>query len=200
MDTNTFYSVFSLLISHGYLIMFFIMFIEGPVATTAAAFAAAQGYFSLLAVFFISLAGDMVADTVYYCMGYSLRLTVIEKFGHFFGLTHSRIERLENLLKKHTIKTIVALKLTPMVPVPGFMIIGSARIPFLKFLAICLYVTLFKTTLFMIIGYYFGIFYRFIKYLQYGNLVFLVVLAVFIGLYFVYKKLFSWLSSRIEKV
>lgn len=200
MQNADFSSLYNLLTAHGYWIMFLVMCVEGPMATAAAAFASSLGYFNLIAVFFISLAGDMVPDTIYYYMGYGARASVIEKYGHRFGLTQARMQRMEELLKKHTIKTIIAMKLTPIAPIPGFMMIGSVRIGFFKFFNVCLLVTVAKTTLFLLLGYYSGMFYNFAKYMQYGNIVLIIIIAAFILLFVAYRKFFQWLSSKIEKV
>src|SRR5437762_2032987 len=111
MNTSDFSAVFAWTISHGYLLMFIAMLIEGPIVTSAAAFAAALGYFNIPMVFLLSLLGDIVADIIYYAIGYWGRLKIVDRIGPKFGLSKERMGNIEKLLGEHRIKTILAIKL-----------------------------------------------------------------------------------------
>lgn len=200
MDLTIFSTIFHLVIRHGYFLMFLVMCAEGPIVTAAAAFAVSQGFFSLPVVFILSILGDIVPDAIYFYLGYGARRSIIDKYGHYFGLPISRVTKIRELLSQHAIKTIVALKFTPFVSLPGFMLVGSARISYSKFILTCFLITLFKTTLFIITGYYFGMLYNIGKYIKVGNLILFLILVIFGILYFAYRKLFWWLGRQIEKI
>ena len=155
-SATTFSGVFDWIIQHGYPLMFLVMLVEGPVVTAAAAFAAALGYFNIFMVFVLSLLGDAVSDVTYYFIGYWGRVMLVRKYGPRFGLTEDRIKKIEAFFHRHPNKTLIALKLTPVVPTPGLMIVGASRMPLRKFLTVCSVVILPKTVFFMILGYYFG--------------------------------------------
>jgi membrane protein DedA with SNARE-associated domain len=140
--------------------MLIAMLIEGPIITAAAAFAVALGYFDLTAVFLLSLAGDLLADVAYYGIGWVGRKQLAERWGHRVGLTTERMQHMEKLLEQHTVKTILILKLTPVLPTPGLILVGALRIPIRKFTLISLLITLPKTIFFMLLGFYSGYFFH----------------------------------------
>ncbi|OGN28152.1 MAG: hypothetical protein A3A33_02245 [Candidatus Yanofskybacteria bacterium RIFCSPLOWO2_01_FULL_49_25] len=201
MDIATFSGAFEWVIAHGYFLMFLAMLIEGPIVTAAAAFASALGYFDPILVFILSILGDLVADVIYYAIGYWGRLALVERWGHRFGLSQERMERIERLLNKHAVKTLIALKLTPILPTPGLMIVGATRMPLSRYASISLLITLPKSLLFMIIGYYFGRSYDTIaRYLHGGEYAILALIIVLILAYYAHKIIVTKFSQRIEKL
>lgn len=200
MDLNSFSSLLASFIAHGYILMFLMMCLEGPLATAVGAFAVALGYFNLYAVIALSILGDIVPDTILYYIGYFSREKVIEKYGHRFGLTFVRMDKIENLIKNHAIKTVTAMKFTPLLPFFGFMLVGTARFSFSRFLTICFTSTLVKTATFMIIGYYFGRAYNFTKYVKYGEYSLFIIIILAVLVFFIYRKFFGWISKKIEKI
>jgi membrane protein DedA with SNARE-associated domain len=145
MDQASLNTALTWIIHHGYWLMLIAMLIEGPIITAAAAFAVALGYFDLTAVFLLSLAGDLLADVAYYGIGWVGRKQLAERWGHRVGLTTERMQHMEKLLEQHTVKTILILKLTPVLPTPGLILVGALRIPIRKFTLISLLITLPKT-------------------------------------------------------
>lgn len=188
------------MIAHGYVIMFVVMLIEGPIVTAAATFMYTQGYFSLAAIFALSLLGDIVADTIYYIIGYWGRITVVERYGHWIGLSESRLHHMEHLMSQHAGKTLLALKLTPFLPTPGLMLVGATRMPLMRFITICLLIIIPKSLLFMLVGYYFGKGYStFSTYFGYGGTaIALVVLAIIV--YQSYQRASARIGSAIEEL
>ncbi|HTP57128.1 MAG TPA: VTT domain-containing protein [Candidatus Paceibacterota bacterium] len=188
------------LLVHGYWIMFVAMLIEGPVVTAAAAFAYAMGYFDLAAIFVLSLLGDIVADVIYYAIGYWGRMTVVEKYGHWVGLSHERLRRIGRLVDQHAGKTMLVLKLTPFIPTPGLMLIGATRMKLSKFTFISASITLPKTVIFMAAGFYFGVAYQtFSKTFGYISMGIIGVILLVV-LYQSYQGLSNRIAARIEKL
>ena len=185
---------------HGYWIILIAMVIEGPIIASAAAFAAVSGYFNLFYIFILSLLGDAIGDTIYYAMGYWGRMKLVERFGHKFGLSKERLEKIDKLLNNHPVKTLLALKLNPITPAPGLMLVGSTKMPLRKFIATSLSITLPKSIFFIAMGYYFGNLYDLIAY--YGNygfaVIFIIILAVVA--FRVYKKISCRIADKIEKI
>ena len=75
-NITSFASAFSWVIAHGYPLMFVAMLIEGPIVTAAATFAVVFGYFNISMIFVLSILGDIVADVIYYIIGYFSRIQV----------------------------------------------------------------------------------------------------------------------------
>ena len=185
--------------SAGYFVMFVAMLVEGPIITSAAAFGAALGYFNIWIVLTLALLGDVVADLGYYAIGYFSRITIIEKYGHRFGLSRERMKKLERLLHTHPTKTLLFIKLAPVLPTPGLMIVGTMKMPLWKYLSLSALITLPKVLLFMALGYYFGTAYDTIAhYAEAGDYFIIVAIAIIVAVYWAYQKESSALSMRLQ--
>jgi len=186
---------------HGYWFLFVAMLIEGPIVTAAAGFAAALGYFDPLFVFILSLLGDLVADILYYAIGYWGRLAFVERWGHKFGLTTERMKRMEQLLQTHAVKTLLALKLTPILPTPGLMLVGATKMDLRKFTIISLLITLPKSLAFMLIGYFFGQQYdKLSRYVTNGTYLIVAAIALIFLINYLWGKFSARVGSKIEKL
>lgn len=159
MHISNFNEAFQWVMAHGYFFMLLAMIIEGPIITAAASFAVAFGFFSLPIIFLLSILGDLVGDVIFYGVGYFGRLTFIERVAPKLGLPISKIHALEKHLHNHSGKTIAAIKLNPVTPMPGLMLVGALRLPIRRYITVTLLIIVPKTILFMVLGYYFGAFY-----------------------------------------
>ncbi len=169
--------------------------------TSAAAFAAALGYFNIFIVLALSVAGDLVGDFIYYGIGYFGRVKFVEKYGHHVGLTERRLKHMERLIKKHPKKTLAAVKLAPILPAPGLMMVGAARMPVTRYTWITFLVTLPKTILFMLLGYYFGAAYDGIsRVFENGQYFILIAVGIIVVSFYAYKKLSAVVSTRLEAI
>ncbi len=200
MTEPTFITLVSWVIAHGYTLFFVASILEGPLVTAAAGVAASLGYFSLPIIILISIAGDLVADTLYYAIGYWGGRKFVERFGIYVGLTIERIKKFESLLHRHLGKTMVFFKLSPVIPVPGILLIGSSRAPLRKFVKTSLIITVPKSILFAFIGFYSGKAYAYLSgtivKAQYA--VFISVLLIF-AVYFLYKWGSEYIVEKIKE-
>lgn len=195
-----FVNVLQWVLHNSYPIIFLGMIIEGPIITAVSSFAATLGYFSLQTIFILAILGDLVGDFIWYGLGYFTRQTLIKKYGHFFGVSETRMEKIKYLLEKHPKKILFAIKLSPLMPVPGLIIVGSSKMSLKKFMPIISLIILPKVILFMFVGYFFGRFYDKISIYLNGSLyaLGLILLAIFL-LQYVYKKGANLASEELEK-
>jgi membrane protein DedA with SNARE-associated domain len=197
-DFNNFSLITGWIASHGYWVVFLLFCIEGPISTAATGFLSAAGFFNAEIILVLSVLGDLVPDSIYYGIGYMSRFRFIENLGEHIGLTKYRILKLEIGFKKHFSKTMLALKLTPVVSTLGFMTVGYLRISFRKFIGWCSVVTIPKSLIFFSIGYFFGQLYNIDTYLHYATifspLVILFALALFLG----YNKIMAVLAGKLN--
>jgi membrane-associated protein len=171
------------------------------VITAAAAFAAALGYFNVWIVLALAVAGDLIADFVYYGIGYFGRVAMVEKYGHKVGLTKERMEKLEHMIKTHPKKTMVAIKLAPLLPTPGLMMVGATRMSLRQYATMAFVITLPKAILFMSLGYFFGQAYDSIShYVENGEYFILIAIVIVVGVYYAYKNLAARISMRLEAI
>ena len=198
---SSFSGVLSGVIAGGYIVMFLGMLLEGPMTTAAASFAATLGYFNIWIVFVLAILGDLVADVVYYAIGYASRIAVIEKYGHRFGLSKQKMEKIEHLLKTHPAKTLVVIKLAPLLPVPGLMMVGATHMKLSKFTTIASLIILPRVILFIALGFYFGRAYESIS-LYIVNAQYIVVLCAALAfiVYYGYKIFIATIARRLETI
>ena len=187
------------IISHGYFLFFIACIIEGPIVTAAAGVTAALGYYNIIIIILISIAGDLVADTIYYCIGYYSRGLLIERYGHHFGATKERMEKIGKMVHKHFKKTMLIIKLSPIIPVPGLIAIGASKAPLRKFIQMSLLVTVPRSIFFALLGFYSGKTYIYLtdtitssSYAA-GGIILVVVI-----IYFVYKAINSQITKKVE--
>lgn len=186
-------------IANGYWIIFLVMCFEGPITTAAAGFAAALGYFDPWIILVLSIAGDLVPDSLYYAIGYQGRLRTREYLNRRLGTEMNRLEKTAELLRKHFNKTIVVLKLTPLATPFGFMLVGALRLSFRRFIGICAAVTVPKSLLFLALGYFFGGLYGINEYLRYAGILFPTLILGSFAVFFIYKKTAAFIVKRLKK-
>lgn len=199
MDQAVFATIFQWVAAHGYWFMLLLMMLEGPIVTTAAAFAASWGYFDPFLVYFLSFVGDFVTDIAYYYFGFGVDLALVRRVRSRWRLPLVWQEKIEKFLSHNTIKTVVFIKLMPFLPFPGLSFMGSRRINAGKVIITCAWITALKSLIFVLIGYTLGKVFSLNIYLKYGNWILPVILAVFVVLYFVYHLLFKSLSKKLDR-
>lgn len=201
MDIDSLAAAFQWVIAHGYTLMFLAMVIEGPIITTAAALAAAAGFFNIFAVFFLAISGDLVADSIYYAIGRWGRSALVNRFGHWIGISRVRMKKAEAIARKHDIKALILLKFTPILVVPGLMLMGVVKMSYKKFILYCLAITTIKVIFFVIVGYYFGYLFKKISDYIDNAAVFLLGLLLFgLIIYIIYARITVNIASKVEKI
>ncbi|MFH1582943.1 MAG: hypothetical protein ABIB72_01330 [Candidatus Falkowbacteria bacterium] len=196
MPASSFSIILPWILTSSYLMIFVAIIVGGPIFISAAAFAAALGYLNVYFIFFLAFFGEMAVDVTLYLIGYISRSGVVEKFGHYFGLTDLRILKLEKLLLKHTWKALFIIKYSPIIPVPGFVLTGAVKLKFKKFFYILFALSLPKAVFFTIVGYFFGRAYNSLaNYFYYGQYLIIVVIILFIVTHY----LLSRFSKKISE-
>jgi len=196
MSATSFSIILPWVLNSGYLMIFAAIIVGGPIFISAAAFTAALGYLNIYLIFSLAFFGEMAVDVALYLIGYIGRASVVEKFGHYFGLTDARILKLETVLHEHTWKALFIIKYSPIIPVPGFVITGAAKLKFKKFFYILFALSLPKAVFFTVIGYFFGKAYnKLANYFYFGQYLIIVVIILFVAINY----LFSRFSRRISE-
>ncbi len=188
-------------LSHGYLLMFLVTLVEGPVITAAGAFAAKLGYFNIYLIFLISILGNLIPDVIYYAVGFWGRIQLVDRYGRHFKLSKERIEKIERLMENHAVKTLIVVKLIPFLAVPGLMIAGAAKMPIKKYAVLSILIILPTSLAFLLIGYYAGAAYNKLSaYTNYAGYFIAGAIVLFAAISYVWKKISVKLSRRIEEV
>ena len=167
-----------------------LMIVEGPVVTLVASFIASLGLLNVVLVYFISVAGNLIGDLVYYSIGRFGREAFIEKYGKYIGVNREAILFAEKHYNDHLFKTIAIAKATEAPVVPALVLAGMARVDIKKFLIVSLVCEVPKMLVIVLIGYYFGKFYQTIEH-YFKDIIFAagVTLLLLVALLIVYKKI-----------
>ena len=193
----TFQGAVGWLATNGYSLMFIAMLIEGPIVTAAGAFVAALGYFNLWIVFGLSILGNLVPDAIYYALGYWGREQFLNRYGRYFGIKKKKLEKIERMIHKHAVKSLVAIKLIPLLATPGLIAAGAARMNLKKYATWSIIVTIPSSLFYLILGYYFGAaFDRINRYLHIGYAIATIVI-LFAILYYFERKFSERLGEKM---
>lgn len=175
------------------------MIIEGPIVTYAASLAASLGFFDVWIIFSLAFFGGFLPDILFYLIGRFSRGQGVEKLVSRFGLTKIKIKKLEANLSKHFGKTIIFIKLNPVLPLPGLILSGFVKIPFKKFILIDFIFNLGGALIFTLLGFYSGLAVNtFAKFLNLGEIVIPFIIILLITVYFLIRK-FTGIIARKEE-
>jgi len=144
------------IIQGGYIAMFIMMLLEGPVITAFGGLAAAIGIFDVRIVFLFSILGNFIPDVAFYGIGYWGRTPFIRKYGFRLGVTEAGAASLEKFYREHSFTTLLVVKLVPLMATPGLIAAGVARMPFRKYSAMSLAIILVTSGIYLATGYYSG--------------------------------------------
>lgn len=124
-----------------YLFLALLVAIEGPIATLLGAAAASAGFVKVHFVFIAAALGNLAADMGWYAIGYAGKVEWVLKIGKRLGLrsTHlaqlqTTLDQLQNGMKDHAPKLLIAAKLTAALTIPTLIAAGLARIPVKRFI------------------------------------------------------------------
>jgi membrane protein DedA with SNARE-associated domain len=185
---------------HGYWIMFLLMFIEGPIVTYIAAFAASMRIFNIYYVLILSILGNTLPDLIYFLIGRLGKHEKIRKYlSRFFNET--RIKRIREHLRDNPWKTITVIKITPALPFPGFILSGTTELKLSKFLLCSFIVSAVYSIFFSILGFYSGLAFSTIaKYISYGGFLMGIAILALVVIWLLYRFFSKEVSEKIEKV
>ncbi len=176
----------------GYLIIFILMFLEGPIVTLIAAYAASLEIFNIYYIIILSIFGNLIPDILYFLIGRYSRRRYVENLIHKKIASKSQLKKLEKNLKKHMVKTIAMIKITPFIAIPGIILSGFLKCSFKKFFLISLLTNIACTIVLVSLGFYGGILINtMINHFKLGVFMFLIIVALLIGLYYLIKKAYK---------
>lgn len=183
-DTAT---IIALIQTYGYMVIFPISVIEGPIITVIAGFLVSLGYLNAFVVFLVLLLGDIVGDILYYLLGKWGGLRFVRRWGKYIFLDESHIARLTEYFKTRGWGMLLFSK----THAAGSVILvsaGAARMHFGKFVWISFIGSLPKTLVLQAIGMYGGASFEIVdRYLNRGAAI-TTAIAVCIAAYWIYRK------------
>ena len=178
----------ALIASYGYALIFVLAIVEGPIVSILGGFASSLGYLHLALVYVVVILSDLVGDGLYYALGRWGGKPMLQRWGHRIGITAERVARFEARFVRQGRKTLVLGKLTHAIGALVLVTAGIVRMPIVEFLLVNLVLTLPKSLLLVLVGYYFGRFYPVMS--GYQSIVMAGLLAAgLLGLYILFGRL-----------
>jgi membrane protein DedA with SNARE-associated domain len=137
-----------------YLVLAFLVAIEGPVATLLGAAGASAGLMRPGWVFVAAAAGNLTADSVWYSLGSFGKLEWLLRFGRRLGLQPEFLERLEQGMQEHAAKILFIAKLTVSFMIPSLIAAGLMKVPWRRWFPAVFTGEMIWTGSLMLIGFY----------------------------------------------
>jgi membrane-associated protein len=151
-----------------YLILFPLAIVEGPIIAVIAGFLCSNGYLNVFVVFPIIIMGDMIGDSICYILGRWGMPKFVKKIGKGLGIKPKNLEQVRIFFDSNPAKTISLSKIALGIGVAGIYLAGNARVPYNKFIRICLVTSCIQYVFYLTIGLLFGSAYNHINhYLNY---------------------------------
>ena len=143
-------------VHYKYLIIFPAAVIEGPIVTVVAGFLSSLGNLNFFLAWAVVVSGDVVGDIAWYGLGRFGGRGLVDRWGHYVGITSERVERLEDHFGKHGGKTLMLGKISHGVGGTILVAAGVARTAFWEFVWYNFIASIPKSLLLLLIGFYFG--------------------------------------------
>lgn len=172
-----------------YILLAFLVAIEGPLATLAAAVASSAGYLDPRLVFASASCGNLSADILWYMVGYTGKIEWLIRYGRWLGIKKDVILRLEQSINDHVGKLLFVAKLTLGLVVPTLMAAGLARVPWRRWIGVLFFAESIWTGGLVLVGYYYGQYVlQLEKDLKWFSIVATTILVIVVGIYILHKQ------------
>lgn len=183
--------LWAFLASSKYILLFAGSYIEGTVVMLTGGVLVRLGQVEFWPTYVALLAGDFLADIMWYFIGYFGARKAVLRWGHLADLTPAVLEKIEKRFHTYHTWVLVISKLTMGFGLAAgtLMVAGMMRISFLRFCVINFLGGVVWVYLVLTVGYYFGNVFQYIpKQFQIAFVV-VVLIAAFAALRFVTKRL-----------
>ncbi|MCY3709048.1 MAG: DedA family protein [Caldilineaceae bacterium] len=130
-----------------------LVILEGRIVTLLAAVAASLGYMRLPLVMVCAIVGGIVADGLWYLIGYKYGNGPILRFGRWLGLRRHHLEQLQSEMRESGPRLLFAAKAFSVLVIPVLVAAGMARVPFRRWFPIVLLGELIWVPALAVIGY-----------------------------------------------
>jgi len=139
-----------------YVVLAIVVAVEGPVTTLAGAVAASTGLLNPVLVFVSASIGNLIADTLWYSLGYLGKIEWAVRYGGWLGIKEQSITRMQKDVQDHIHKILFIAKLTLGFVIPTLIAAGLARVPFKRWFGVLFAAECLWTGSLVLVGYYFG--------------------------------------------
>jgi len=179
-------NIFHLLLLYKYIILFPLAIVEGPILAVIAGFLCIQGYLNIFICYPIIVFGDIVGDSLCYSLGRWGVPNFVKKITKIIGFNFNNIEKVKTYFDTNPNKTISLSKILLGIGIAGIYIAGNVRIPYFRFIRICVITSALQYIFYLGIGLLFGNAYQQIShYLDFFAAFTIVVTLAFLVLFMI---------------
>ncbi len=141
-----------------YPLLFLGAIIEGPIVMIVSGFFLKMGVFAFFPLYVALVLGDLVADVLWYYVGYYFAEPLVRKHGRFVGVTKEVFDKVQKAMHDHPKKILLGSKLTLGLGFALAIIIvaGASKMKLRLFITLNAIGELFYVLSILAIGYFYG--------------------------------------------
>lgn len=137
-----------------YILLAALVAVEGPLATLLGAAAASAGLMKPGWVFIAAATGNLIADSLWYTLGYIGKISWILRIGKKLGINADILAHLETEMHKHAARILFVAKLTLSLMIPALIAAGLVKAPWRRWFPAIFGGEMLWTGSLMLIGFY----------------------------------------------
>jgi membrane-associated protein len=145
-----------LLTQYRYFILFPLAIVEGPILAVIVGFLCINGFLNLFIVYPIIVLGDIIGDSIVYMFGRWGVPTFIKKLVKGLDINPGKINKVRAYFDSNPNRTISLSKVTLGIGIAGIYLAGNTKIPYERFIRICLVASALQYVVYLSIGLLFG--------------------------------------------
>jgi membrane-associated protein len=145
-----------LLTQYRYFILFPLAIVEGPILAVIAGFLCINGFLNVFVVYPIIVLGDIIGDSIVYTFGRWGVPAFIKKMARRVAVKPEKINSVRAYFDSNPNKTISLSKVTLGIGVAGIYLAGNTKIPYERFIRICLVTSALQYIIYLCMGLLFG--------------------------------------------
>ncbi|GIV62727.1 MAG: hypothetical protein KatS3mg045_0066 [Bellilinea sp.] len=131
-----------------------LVMVEGPISILLAAGASSAGFLNPLPVFIAATVGNLIADALWYSLGYVGKIDWLLRRRGWFGVDAEKLDLFRQVIHQQAVKLLIFAKLTNGLIVPVLIATGLARVPWRKWFPIIFVTNLLTSLVMVVLGYY----------------------------------------------
>ena len=151
-------TVIALFLQYKYPALVVLSFFEGPYIMMMSGFLIKLGVLTLVYTYIALSIGDLLADVVWYYVGYFFGNQFVKRFGKFFDITDESIESVKDLFSRHRKKILLGSKVTAGfgLSLATLITAGMVRAPFGEYIMLNFFGQFVWTAVMLAVGFFFG--------------------------------------------
>lgn len=153
-------NIFYLLLKYKYIVLFPLAIIEGPILAVIVGFLCIGGYLNLFIAYPVIVIGDVIGDSLSYMFGRWGIPSFLKPLVTRFGPSHEKMKMVRGYFNANPKRTIALSKITPGIGIAGIYLAGNSKVPYDRFIRICLVTSAMQFIVYIGIGMLFGSAYK----------------------------------------